>query len=168
MLGEPKMLPGVLTSGRKRVEHTCALQGPPKPARVLSGSPGIVPQDRPECLSSQLTSLRRQLVKKTIELKKLSREKSLIIGMAVHDLRNPIGGILNASDYLLGNPDGLAEDQLLLLRAISASSNFMLVLVDDIVQLAHDGGLRAEVGSRTHRPRVAGRTESLAKPAAGR
>jgi signal transduction histidine kinase len=132
MLDEPI----VLTSGRKTVEHTCALQGPPKPARVLCGSPGIVPQDRPEFLNSQLTSLRRQLVKKTIELKKLSREKSRILGMAAHDLRNPISGILNASDYLLGDPNGFAEDQLLLLRSISASSKFMLVLVDDIVQLS--------------------------------
>ena len=124
----------VLTNGRKTVEQTCALKRPPKPAVGLAGSPGIMSADRLEDLDFELVRLRRQLVKKNTELEKV-RDTSRTLGMTAHDLRNPISGILNASEYLLGDADGLAEDQLLLLRAITASSKFMLSLINDIVQL---------------------------------
>jgi signal transduction histidine kinase len=91
--------------------------------------------DRLECLDGELVRLRRQLVKKNTELEKV-RDTSRTLGMTAHDLRNSTSGILNASEYLLGDADGLAEDQLLLLRSITASSRFMLSLINDIVQLS--------------------------------
>jgi signal transduction histidine kinase len=91
--------------------------------------------DRLEFFDGELVRLRRQLVKKNTELEKV-RDTSRTLGMTAHDLRNSISGILNASEYLLGDADGLAEDQLLLLRAITASSKFMLSLTNDIVQLS--------------------------------
>jgi signal transduction histidine kinase len=136
MLPEPEMQTGVLTSGRNTVEQICALKRPPKPARGLAGSPGIMSPDRLECLDRELVRLRRQLVKKNTELEKVGRDRSRTLGMTAHDLRNPISGILNASEYLLGDAHGLAEDQLLLLRAITTSSKFMLSLINDIVQLS--------------------------------
>jgi len=54
----------------------------------------------------------------------------------LHDLRNPISGILSASEYLLEDlPDARAE-HLALLRAINSSSQFMLHLVDDMFRTA--------------------------------
>lgn len=112
------------------------LERPTKPARELTGSLSIMPPDRPECLNWECVRLRRQLVKKNIGLEKLSRRRSLIIDMAAHDLRGLISGILNASNYLLGEADGLPEDHLPLLRGIAASSKFTLSLIEDIVQLS--------------------------------
>lgn len=130
------MQPAILTSGAKSREQIGALKQPLKPARALTGSPGRMPPDRADCLNCELVRLRRQLVKKNTELEKLSRDRSRILGRAAHDLRNPTNGILSASEYLLGDPDGLEEDQLLLLKAIAASSKFMLSLIDDITQLS--------------------------------
>jgi len=44
-------------------------------------------------------------VKKNTELEKVGRDTSRTLGMTAHDLRNPISGILNASEYLLGDAD---------------------------------------------------------------
>jgi signal transduction histidine kinase len=118
------------------VEQTCALKRLPKPARGLAGFTGDNAAGPLECLDCELVRLRRQLVKKNTELEKVGRDTSRTLGMTAHDLRNPISGILNASEYLLADADSLAEDQLLLLRAITASSKFMLSLINDIVQLS--------------------------------
>lgn len=115
-----------------------------KPARGLTGSPPIMTADGAECLNWECVRFRRQLMKKNFGLEELSRRKSLIIDMAAHDLRGLISGILNASNYLLGEADGLPDDHLPLLRGIAASSKLTLGLIEDIVQLSliEAGGLR--------------------------
>src|SRR5256885_11275001 len=51
----------------------------------------------------------RQLAKKHAELQKVSAEKSQILGMVAHDLRNPLSGILNATEYVLDDAATLLE-----------------------------------------------------------
>ena len=109
---------------------------PIKAVGVLTGSLSITLPDGPGCLNRECVCLRRQLVKNNIGLEKLSRRKSLIIDMAAHDLRGLVSGILTASNYLLGEADGLQEDHLPLLRGIAASSKSMLSLIENIVQLS--------------------------------
>ena len=88
-------------------------------------------------INSELVNGQRQLVKKHAELQKVSAEKSQILGMVAHDLRNPLSGILSATEYVLEDAASLlGENDLKLLQAIESTSRFMLRLIDDIVEIA--------------------------------
>jgi len=80
-------------------------------------------------------------------LQKVSTEKSQILGIVAHDLRNSISGILNASEYLLEDASGLlGEHDLTLLQAIHSSSRFMLRLIADMLEIStiESGKLRLD------------------------
>ncbi|POR01494.1 hypothetical protein AU468_07990 [Alkalispirochaeta sphaeroplastigenens] len=88
-------------------------------------------------LNAEAANLNRELYKKNAELKKLNDLKNQFVGMAAHDLRNPISAIFSLSSFLLDNSvDALNQDQYELLDMIKASSNFMLRLLDDLLTLA--------------------------------
>jgi len=105
---------------------------------------GRVQPDAETPLVDQLTRVnielingQRQLAKKHAELQKVSAEKSQILGMVAHDLRNPLSGILNATEYVLDDAATLlGESDLKLLQAIESTSRFMLHLIDDIVEIS--------------------------------
>ncbi len=52
-------------------------------------------------LNNELVNLQRELSKKNMELAKLNRLKNQFLGMAAHDLRNPLAAILSQSEYLI-------------------------------------------------------------------
>ncbi|HKY04026.1 MAG TPA: histidine kinase dimerization/phospho-acceptor domain-containing protein, partial [Blastocatellia bacterium] len=52
-------------------------------------------------LNNELATMQRELTKKNIELGKLNEQKNQFIGMAAHDLRNPLGVILTYSNFML-------------------------------------------------------------------
>jgi signal transduction histidine kinase len=59
-----------------------------------------------------------------------------LLEMAAHDLRNPISGVLAASQFLVEDAAGrLEEHHLALLRSIESSSRLMLRLLDDMVEI---------------------------------
>ncbi|SIQ94412.1 PAS fold-containing protein [Alkalispirochaeta americana] len=88
-------------------------------------------------LNAEASNLNRELYKKNAELKKLNDLKNQFVGMAAHDLRNPISAIFSLSSFLLDNSgEALSDDQSELLDMIKASSNFMLRLLDDLLTLA--------------------------------
>ncbi|MDQ7824013.1 MAG: ATP-binding protein [Candidatus Eremiobacteraeota bacterium] len=88
-------------------------------------------------LNTELSSLARELQKSNAELEKLNRLKNLFLGMAAHDLRNPIGNIIMCSDFLMEDAFKLlsSNDQELL-TAIKSQSQFMKQIVDDFLNLA--------------------------------
>jgi signal transduction histidine kinase len=68
-----------------------------------------------------------------------------LIRVLAHDLRNPVSGILAASQCLLEDAIPLLDSQqLTLLRSIESSSDLMLRLIDDMLEVAQaiDGGAR--------------------------
>jgi signal transduction histidine kinase len=88
-------------------------------------------------INSELVNAQRQLAKKHAALQKVSTEKSEILGMVAHDLRNPLNGILNASEYVLEDASGrLGESNLTLLKAIEAASRFMLHVIEDMLEIS--------------------------------
>lgn len=98
-------------------------------------------------LNRELIDAQRQLAKKHAWLQKVSTEKSQILGMVAHDLRNPINGILNATEYLLQDATGLlGESNLTLLRAIQSSCRFMLRLINNLLEISaiESGKLRLD------------------------
>ncbi|WP_027184496.1 histidine kinase dimerization/phospho-acceptor domain-containing protein [Desulfovibrio inopinatus] len=88
-----------------------------------------------ELLSSttELATTTRKLQKANAELTKLNDLKNHFIGMAAHDLRNPIGGILAYGMFLQEEADVLSSEQIEFLEIITSSSRYMLGLIDDLL-----------------------------------
>ena len=96
-------------------------------------------------LNNELVTLQRQLAKRTAELEQLNELKSQFLGIAAHDLRSPLGAIIAYSEFLIDEAsDTLSEEHGEFLRNIRSSSEFMLQLVDDFldVSVIESGRLR--------------------------
>jgi len=81
------------------------------------------------------------------KLEDLNRTKNSLLGMAAHDLRNPIAVIKEASNMLIDTKLKLpAEDRVELLHLCKRMSDFMLNLVDELLDVAkiEAGNLKLE------------------------
>lgn len=82
------------------------------------------------------------------KLAELNRVKNRFLGIAAHDLRNPLASIRGLSEILIHELNGsLTEDQQEYLSTIYAASNGMLTLVNDILDISaiESGGLELRV-----------------------
>ena len=85
----------------------------------------------------KLEELHTELKQKNEELRQLNEQKNYFLGIAAHDLRNPLGSILTTSKFLLGrNYENLTDIQLELLGMIRSGSDFMLSLVNDLLDVS--------------------------------
>lgn len=88
-------------------------------------------------LNNELVTMQRDLVKKTRELEVLNQQKNLFLGIAAHDLRNPIGNIQNLSQLLQDElRDNLNEDSRLYFQLIDSSCGFLLQLISDLLDFS--------------------------------
>ena len=75
-----------------------------------------------------------QLQSVNTELERLAGIKNQFIGMAAHDLRNPLITIRNASEVLLDD-QRLNDSHLKLLKIIHSNSEYMLLLISDLLDV---------------------------------
>jgi signal transduction histidine kinase len=88
-------------------------------------------------LNNELAAAQRELAKKNAELGRLNEQKNRFLGLAAHDLRNPLEVINVYSRFLLDEAaDRLESEQLDFVRTIMRSSNFMLTLVNDLLDVS--------------------------------
>ncbi len=88
-------------------------------------------------LNNEFSNLNRELHKKNAELVKLNDLKNHFLGMAAHDLRNPIGAIQNLSEFLLEETgDKLNSEHTKFINVIHSSSKYMLNLLDQLLDIA--------------------------------
>jgi signal transduction histidine kinase len=88
-------------------------------------------------LNNELSTTQRELVKKNVELERLNQQKNQFLGMAAHDMRNPLGVILTYADFLLEEWAGrLDEEPTRFIGVIKSSSRFMLDLVNDLLDVS--------------------------------
>ena len=88
-------------------------------------------------LNNELVSMQRELARQNAELNRLNDLKNQFLGMAAHDLRNPLQGILTYSDFLLDELAGILNaDQVEFLHVIHSQSQYMAHLVDDLLDVA--------------------------------
>lgn len=72
-----------------------------------------------------------------IELKALSDMKNHFLGMAAHDLRNPLGGIIGISEILVEELSlFLNEKQAEMFDLINSSGNLMLQMINDLLDIS--------------------------------
>lgn len=78
-----------------------------------------------------------RLTKMNQQLEDLNMQKNYLLGMAAHDLRNPIGVIYQLSDLLLSDiGEQLDEEQLKFLNSILQSSQYMLQIIEDLLDIS--------------------------------
>lgn len=101
-------------------------------------------------LNNELANLQRELAKKNAELERLNEQKNQFLGIAAHDLRNPLNAILMYSEFLLDEAsEALDEEQLEFVSIIRSSSEFMLRLVNNLLDVAkiESGKLQLDLAS---------------------
>ncbi|MEW5765198.1 MAG: sensor histidine kinase [Acidobacteriota bacterium] len=88
-------------------------------------------------LNNELADLQREVARKNAELLRLNEEKNRFLGMAAHDLRGPLSTILAYSRFLLEeDPPPEEEERRAFLKTIQGVSRLMLVLVEDLLDVA--------------------------------
>jgi signal transduction histidine kinase len=87
-------------------------------------------------LNNELVAMQRELAQKNAELARLNELKSQFLGMAAHDLRNPLTVIMAYSEFLLQDAAQLSKDQHDFLTTINRLSQFMTHLVNDLLDVA--------------------------------
>ncbi|MBV5323507.1 HAMP domain-containing histidine kinase [bacterium] len=98
-------------------------------------------------VNNDLANLQREMSKANVALAALNEQKNRFLGMAAHDLRTPIGTILIYSEFLETEAaDRLDEEQRSFVKIIRDSSQFMLNMIDDLldVSVIESGQLRLE------------------------
>jgi hypothetical protein len=84
-----------------------------------------------------LVAMQRELEIRNAELQRLNGIKNQFLGMAAHDLRTPLGVILAYSEFLLLEASGvLTAEQVEFLSAIKSSSEFILRVVNDLLDIS--------------------------------
>lgn len=99
-------------------------------------------------LNNELVSMQRELAKKNAELAQLNQLKTQFLGMAAHDLRNPLYLIGAYSELLREDQSGLTPQVVAeFLSNIYELSQFMAHLVDDLlsVSVIESGQLRLDL-----------------------
>ncbi len=88
-------------------------------------------------LNNELVTMQRELAKKNAELERLNQEKNRFLGMAAHELRNPLHIIQTYSELLSENRAALsAEEQHEFLTNIFNLSQYMARLIDDLLSVS--------------------------------
>ena len=78
-----------------------------------------------------------QLLDRNTALERLNEQKNRLLGMAAHDLRSPLGVILAYSDFLETEAsDVLTEEQLDFVSTIKSTSEFMLNLINELLDVS--------------------------------
>lgn len=86
-------------------------------------------------LNNELVSVQRELTKKNLELEELNNLKNQFLGMAAHDLRNPLGNILSYSEFIEEEKDNLSQEQAEFIAQIKSLSSFMLNMVTELLDV---------------------------------
>ena len=88
-------------------------------------------------LNNELASAQRELARKNAALVALNEEKNRLLGMAAHDLRNPLGVIMSYAKFLDRMAGArLDAKELQFVAQIEKSSQFMLHLLEDLLDVS--------------------------------
>ena len=97
-------------------------------------------------VNNDLVNLQRELAQKNAMLRALNEQKNRFLGMAAHDLRNPLGIIMSYASFLETEAVTLTAQQREFVTRIRQTSEFMLDLVTDLLDVSaiESGKLKLE------------------------
>lgn len=87
-------------------------------------------------INNDLNNITRELHKKNAQLAQLDKLKNEFLGVAAHDLRNPIGNIMLCSEHVLETEgDRLSQDGRELIELTNSTSHYMLELINQLLDV---------------------------------
>jgi signal transduction histidine kinase len=95
--------------------------------------------DQMSGLNNELANMQRTLTKRTAELKQMNEFKDQMLGMAAHDLRNPMMLILNYTLFLIEDHEEdniFTDEQFKLVNQMKDSSEYMVQIIEDLLDVA--------------------------------
>ena len=105
--------------------------------RSSKGKTQDVSWDDLSALNNELVNLQRELAKKNAELERLNELKNQFVGMAAHDLRNPLSVIHTQTNLLINKAsDYLPPRYVKFLNNIFSTTQFMLRLIEDLLDVS--------------------------------
>lgn len=121
----------------------CAIDSRP---RVWTPEQEELMQDLAQSAISEL-----ELRRLALQLHQLNQEKNELLGMAAHDLRNPLGSIVGYLRLVLESEHlgPLSEKQRKMLEKSTTAADFMLRLLDDLLDVSkvESGRLHLQLGT---------------------
>jgi signal transduction histidine kinase len=87
-------------------------------------------------LNSELTTSQRELARMVTRLQSLNEFKDELLGMAAHDLRNPLHANNAYIAFLARESEGMTPGARELLGRLQANSGYMLRLIDDVLDFS--------------------------------
>jgi signal transduction histidine kinase len=87
-------------------------------------------------VNNDLVTAQRELARTVAELKRLNAYKDELLGMAAHDLRNPLNANAAFITFLMEDAAKMSDDNLVILDRLRANSRYMLRLVDDVLDFS--------------------------------
>jgi two-component system sensor histidine kinase/response regulator len=86
--------------------------------------------------NNELVTAQRELARTVAELQRLNSYKDELLGMAAHDLRNPLSANAAFIAFLLHDPEGFNLDSRTLLERLRTNNDYMLRLVENVLDFA--------------------------------
>jgi signal transduction histidine kinase len=87
-------------------------------------------------LNNELVTAQRELARTIAELQRLNAYKDELLGMAAHDLRNPLNANAAFITFLLEDADSVGENNVVLLERLKSNSDYMLRLVENVLDFS--------------------------------
>jgi signal transduction histidine kinase len=135
----------LVKSGDQKAEDTAAFLKEHVLAPKLSEGTRESLLDEISRLNNELVNAQRETAKKNRLLETLNTQKNVLLGMAAHDLRNPLGVIRNFADFLLEEHSGFLDETCdSILNLVRDTSQNLLNMVEDLldVSVIESGKLR--------------------------
>jgi signal transduction histidine kinase len=104
---------------------------------LQTASPADVPYEDFTRIYNDFANLQREVARQNAELKRLHAEMHRLLGMAAHDLRNPLNSIQLLADCLLESArDRLDPEEAVMIEEIEQASHTMRRLVEDLLDIS--------------------------------
>jgi two-component system sensor histidine kinase/response regulator len=108
----------------------------PKPINNLELMARLRSLLRIKALHDQLQDSKMQLEEKNKKLIELQGLRDSLTQMIVHDLKNPLTGIMGCSELLLMMPENLSEKQVSIVKKIDESASSILNMITDMLDIS--------------------------------
>lgn len=87
-------------------------------------------------VNRELADSQARLLERNARLEQLNMQKNVWLGMAAHDMRNPLSIIIGYTQFLLQSPDEIDADANQLLSVVESSARFMLGMIEDLLDVS--------------------------------
>jgi len=87
-------------------------------------------------VNRELAESQARLLERNARLEQLNLQKNVWLGMAAHDMRNPLSIIIGYTNFLLQQPEEVGPDGRQLLSVVESSARFMLKLIEELLDVS--------------------------------